>query len=64
MTEQPGYDPAQDPDADPEQLNPRAGGAAGEDENDAPDASGRDIDQDSDPESQNPRTGPRAHPES
>jgi hypothetical protein len=66
MTEQTGYDPAQDPDADPEQLNPRTGAAAGEDENDTSQAAGPgdEPDQDADPESQNPRTGPRAHPES
>jgi hypothetical protein len=66
MTEQPGYDPAQDPDADPDQLNPREGAAAGNDESDADRAagSGDEPDQDADPASMNPRTGPRAHPES
>ena len=28
MTDQTGYDPAEDPDADPEQLNPRTGARA------------------------------------
>ncbi|WP_419706416.1 hypothetical protein [Promicromonospora sp. NFX87] len=71
MSEQLGYDPTQDPDADPDQLNPREGAAAGNDEDDASgqhtgQAAGQDTDtdQDADPSSMNPRTGPRAHPES
>lgn len=68
MTEQTGYDPSQDPDADPDQLNPREGAAAGDDESDTARAAGSgdesDQDQDADPSSLNPRTGPRAHPES
>jgi hypothetical protein len=66
MTEQPGYDPTEDPDADPDQLNPREGAAAGNDESDTARGagSGDEPDQDADPSSMNPRTGPRAHPES
>lgn len=43
-----GYDPAEDPDADPAMLNPRTGGqAAGGDE--------ADPDTDAEPENLNPR---------
>ena len=71
MTDQPGYDPAEDPDADPDQLNPRSGAAAGrsgpgETEHSAstPRTTGDEVDQgydpdadpDADPDSINPRT--------
>jgi hypothetical protein len=43
-----GYDPAQDPDADPASLNPRTGSqAAGGDE--------QDVDTDAEPANLNPR---------
>ena len=66
MTDQPGYDPAEDPDADPDQLNPRTGAAAGKGKNDASTARPTDDEpgQDADPDSMNPRTGDAAHPES
>jgi hypothetical protein len=63
MTDQPGYDPAEDPDADPDQLNPRAGAAASKRDASAPAPTGDEPDQDSDPDSMNPRTGDAAHPE-
>ena len=48
MTEETtGYDPAEDPDSDPAQLNPRTGGAAADD--------GTDGDTDADPDNLNPR---------
>ncbi|GIG41655.1 hypothetical protein [Cellulomonas phragmiteti] len=46
-----GYDPDQDPDTDPEQLNPRTGDAAAGGSADAPGA-----DTDADPATLNPRT--------
>lgn len=42
------YDPAQDPDADPENLNPRTGAAASGDAQD-------DTDTDAEPANLNPR---------
>jgi len=44
------YDPATDPDTDPEMLNPRTGSAAADDGSD-----GADGDPDGDPEQLNPR---------
>ncbi|MDR7385102.1 hypothetical protein [Promicromonospora iranensis] len=63
MTDQPGYDPAEDPDADPDQLNPRTGAAAGMGDTAATQTVGDEPDADADPESLNPRTGDHAHPE-
>ena len=49
MSEEPtGYDPDQDPDADPAQLNPRTGAAASGDPED-------DADTDAEPANLNPR---------
>ena len=64
-TDQRGYDPAEDPDADPDQLNPRVGAAAGASDDDASGspATGDEPDQDSDPASLSPRTDGRSRPE-
>ncbi|ROS74355.1 hypothetical protein [Cellulomonas sp. PhB143] len=48
-----GYDPAEDPDADPASLNPRTGTGA-------PADSPGDGDPDGDPDSLNPRSGEAA----
>ncbi|MBE1878919.1 hypothetical protein [Myceligenerans pegani] len=66
MTDQLGYDPVEDPDADPDQLNPRTGVAASgaADESPDPRTEEDEPDQDADPASLNPRTGRHARSES
>ncbi|MFB7886883.1 hypothetical protein ACFCZ3_02480 [Cellulosimicrobium cellulans] len=49
-----GYDPAEDPDADPRSLNPRKGRQA------SGSGSDHDTDPDSEPGNVNPRTGGEA----
>ncbi|MFC8923014.1 hypothetical protein [Cellulosimicrobium sp. NPDC057127] len=52
-----GYDPSQDPDADPANLNPREGAEA------QGSGTSNDADPDADPANLNPRTGGEASDE-